>query len=105
MAVCRKRSTMSAPVALSSSYFTGAPPSGISIPRRCPWEDRDQPKSRQYPCERVRRSYCRVRTRTLRSIARQEAECGSLTSRVKSSLGSSAHVDGPDEKDHEEPSQ
>src|SRR5438105_3157241 len=31
MAVCRKRSTMSAPEVLSSSYFTGAPPSGISM--------------------------------------------------------------------------
>src|SRR5262252_1688249 len=31
MAVCRKRSTNSAPVVLSISYFTGAPPSGISM--------------------------------------------------------------------------
>src|SRR5882724_9516671 len=31
MAVCRKRSTKSAPESLSSSYFTGSPPKGISM--------------------------------------------------------------------------
>src|SRR5665213_285511 len=31
MAVCRKRSTNSAPLALSISYFTGNPPAGISM--------------------------------------------------------------------------
>src|SRR2546422_7856270 len=31
MAVCKKRSTMSAPDLLSCSYFTGVPPSGISM--------------------------------------------------------------------------
>src|ERR1700742_3141997 len=31
MAVCRKRSTNNAPLALSISYFTGRPPAGISI--------------------------------------------------------------------------
>src|ERR1700761_1032884 len=31
MAVCRKRSTNSAPEALSISYFTGRPPAGISM--------------------------------------------------------------------------
>src|SRR5215470_3322307 len=31
MAVCRKRSTNSAPDSLSISYFTGSPPSGISM--------------------------------------------------------------------------
>src|SRR5215813_8184374 len=31
MAVCRKRSTNSAPDSLSSSYFTGSPPRGISM--------------------------------------------------------------------------
>src|ERR1700744_6339184 len=31
MAVCRNRSTTIAPDALSSSYFTGVPPTGISM--------------------------------------------------------------------------
>src|SRR5262249_488464 len=31
MAVCRNRSTKSAPDSLSISYFTGSPPSGISM--------------------------------------------------------------------------